>query len=224
MSHRVHRACLLETLAERTLASRRNQPFRIGIDGLSATGKTTLADDLAAFLEPRAIHVLRAGLDNFKRPWSESHLYDRTSGEGYFRNAYDYDLIRADLLEPLLPGGSRRVRTKHIDPLTGQRWEAPPARVDDESLLIVDGVFLLRPELSSHWDMVVFLIMDFDLVQKRGADRDQAWEPSWEAAAELYRTRYIPSEQLYIHEVDPVSRADIVLDMTDPLFPVWLRG
>ena len=32
-------------------------------------------------------------MDNFKHPWSHAREngYDRTSGEGYYRNAYDFE-------------------------------------------------------------------------------------------------------------------------------------
>src|SRR5690606_1837001 len=84
--------------------------------GFSGAGKTSLADELGERVAARGRPVIRASLDDFKRPWSERHLYDRESGEGYYRNAYDYDLIRSALLEPLGPDGSRAYRAASIDP------------------------------------------------------------------------------------------------------------
>ena len=46
----------------------------------------------------------------------------------------------------------------------------------------------------------------------RGTIRDQAWMDSAEAAAERYRTYYLPGEQLYLAEFRPAERADIVID------------
>jgi putative protein kinase ArgK-like GTPase of G3E family len=40
-------------------------PLRVGIDGRSAAGKTTFADELAAALRGRGREVLRASLDDF---------------------------------------------------------------------------------------------------------------------------------------------------------------
>jgi uridine kinase len=200
-----------------------HNPVRMVVDGLSATGKTTLAGEVRGFLETEGVPVLRASLDDFKRPWSESHLYDRVSGEGYYRNAYDHECIVAELLEPLNSVGDRTVRTALRNPLTGLEPANAIHRVDRDVVLVVDGVFALRPELRTYWDLSVFLTMPFNLVLQRGADRDQAWEDSWECAAQLYRDRYIPSERLYIEEVDPMNHADFVFDMTDPTAPVLLR-
>ena len=40
--------------------------------------------------------ALRASLDDFKHPWrhAREHGYDRVSGEGYYRNAYDFRSAR----------------------------------------------------------------------------------------------------------------------------------
>ena len=36
--------------------------------------------------------TMRASMDDFKYPWrhAREHGYDRISGEGYYRNAYDF--------------------------------------------------------------------------------------------------------------------------------------
>jgi len=67
----------------------------------------------------------------------------------------------------------------------------------DDAVLVADGVFLLKPVLNPHWDLRVYLDIDLADVQARGTDRDQAWMTSKEAAAERYRTFYVPCKQLY---------------------------
>jgi uridine kinase len=52
-------------------------------------------------------------------------------------------------------------------------------------------------------------------VLRRGTIRDQAFMESAEAAAHRYRTYYIPGEELYLAEVRPAERADIVVDNHD---------
>ena len=205
----------LAWLRDRVLTLERPHPTRVAIDGFSTSGKTSLADELAPLLEARRRQVIRASLDNFKRPWSERHRYDRASGEGYYRNAYDCDLIRSALLEPLGPGGSRRYRSSSIDPASQQPATGATGFATDNAVLLADGVFAFRPELNDLWDLRIFLDLDPETVLQRGADRDQTWAGSWEAASELYRSRYIPSEQIYVAEVNPHMVADIVIDQRD---------
>lgn len=85
-----HRADVLAAVAA-TVARLGRRRVRVAVDGLTAAGKTTFADELAATLAEQGRVVLRASLDDFKRPWREAHLYDRTSGEGYYRNAFDLE-------------------------------------------------------------------------------------------------------------------------------------
>ena len=43
-------------------------PVRVGIDGLSASGKTVFADELASVLQDEGKIVVRTGLDDFHNP------------------------------------------------------------------------------------------------------------------------------------------------------------
>ena len=43
-------------------------PVRVGIDGMSASGKTVFADELAGVLHEKGKRVVRAGLDGFHNP------------------------------------------------------------------------------------------------------------------------------------------------------------
>jgi uridine kinase len=74
-----------------------------------------------------------------------------------------------------------------------------------DAILLVDGVFLYRPELNDLWDFGIFVDIDFDLVLERGSQRDQAWMDSLAAAEDRYRNRYIPGEKLYLAAVRPTS-------------------
>lgn len=61
-------------------------------------------------------------MDDFKNPWREAREqgYDRTSGEGYYRNAYDFVSARELLLGPAGRHGSGEVTLWAHDSLTGE--------------------------------------------------------------------------------------------------------
>ena len=63
--------------------------LRVAVDGHTAAGKTSFAHELAAALRDQGRSTLRASMDDFKHPWADAHErgYDRTTGEGYYRNA-----------------------------------------------------------------------------------------------------------------------------------------
>jgi uridine kinase len=72
-------------------------------------------------------------------------------------------------------------------------------------LLIVDGIFLQRPELNDLWDFRIFIDIEPDVSIRRGVARDG---PETE---DLYRRRYVPGQRLYLDAVGPAELADIVL-------------
>jgi uridine kinase len=195
---------MIDELAGRILAIDPGHPVRVGIDGPSAAGKTTLADRLADRLRARTRRtVIRAELDHFMKMVADRNAYPYDSPESYYLDAWDYPAIRAGLLEPLGPGGHRRYRTAAAE----AERQAP-----EDAILLADGVFLQRPELDAHWDLRIYLHIEAAESLRRGVDRDRHWMGGAAEAERRYRTRYLPGEQRYLAEVRPRSRAQIVID------------
>jgi uridine kinase len=193
---------------------------RVGIDGCSAAGKTTLADELADVLHARTEReVIRAGIDYFKRAPELRTAYPIESPESYYLDSWDHDAIRGRLLVPLGPGGDRRY-TAAIRESSGRSLpESPVHTARPDAVLVADGAFLQVPALIDHWDLRIYVHVSFDEVLRRGTARDQAWMASAAAAEERYRTKYIPGERLYVDQIQPRSRAQIVVDNNDPAHP-----
>ena len=204
---------VLDRLAHQILALRLEHPTRVGIDGHSAAGKTTLADELATTLRGETARpVLRVTVDHFKRHVDLRTQYPPGSPESYYFEMFDVDAIRDELLVPLGPGGSRRYRTQIMDFSGRTPIDSGVQVARDDAILVADGGFLQKPALSRHWDLRVYLHIEVADVLHRGTVRDQAWMDSAEAAAERYRTYYIPGEELYLAEIRPAERADVVID------------
>jgi len=222
VSGRVTRAELLAELATRIDATRRPHPVRVAIDGVDAAGKTTLADELVAPLERLGRSVIRASVDRFHNPAAVRRRRG-DGGESYFRDCFDYAGLEAALLEPLGPGGSRRYRRAIFDHRADEALHADLEIAAADAVLLFDGIFLLRPELRSHWDFSIFVNATFDVTLARARVRDRELFGSDDALRERYRERYLPGQQLYLDEVDPERLASVVIandDPTDPR-PTW---
>ena len=215
---------MIDELAGRILAVETGHPLRVGVDGRSAAGKTTLAEALAARLRERSGRpVIRAQLDNFMVMVEERTAYPYDSPESYYLDAWNYPAIRSQLLEPLGPGGDRRHRTALSTP-SGRPLESPPFEVAPrEAILLADGVFLQRAELAGLWDLVIYVRVDAAESLRRGVARDATWMGSAAEAEHRYLSKYLPGEERYLAEADPERRADIVIDNADPAAPRLLR-
>jgi uridine kinase len=208
------RARVLDRLVE-MIDSRGSHRLRVAIDGLTAAGKTSLGHELARGLSDCGRPVFRASLDDFKRPWSERHLYDRLSGEGYYRNAFDREAACRLLLDPSDPTADGVVALCSIDPITQIDHSAAKSVMPANGVLVVDGVFSYRPEINAYWDLRIWVEIDAELSVRRGIERDRALEGSAEAAEALHRERYLVGELLYIEEVHPRAFVEVIVDNTD---------
>ena len=78
--------------------------------------------------------------------------------------------------------------------------------------LVVDGIWLHKPELRDAFDLTIWLAIDRQVALERAIARDAARMESVDAARRRYATRYFPGETRYLEEVDPESIADLVVD------------
>ena len=183
------RHVVLEQLGDALAADRApGRVTRIGIDGVDGAGKTRLAEELAQELTSRGRPAVRISLDQFERPMSERYARGELSPEGYYLDAFDLDAFRAHVLS--------------ID--------APR-----NAVVLCDGVFLHRPELTDLWDASVFVDADLQVAANRGAERNLGvWTDDLALTHERYRVRYRPAQRSYIDEHRPHERATFVLRNT----------
>jgi uridine kinase len=213
------RAELLGRLADAIERVRRPHPVRVAVDGPDAAGKTTLADELAEVLGGRGRRVVRASIDGFHRPRAARYRLGPDSPEGYYLDSFDLEALRASLLEPLGPGGSRVYRSAVFDHRADGPLAELPEVAPDDAVLVLDGVFLLRPELVDDWDLRIVVSVTPEESLSRARVRDA---PLVGSAAEIerrYRTRYLPGQRLYDSVARPTAVADLVVLNDDPARP-----
>jgi len=150
--------------------------LRVVVDSLTASGKTSFGHEIARGIADLGRQPLRAPLDDFKRPWREAHLYDRTSGDGYYRNALDYESVRRPLLDPAGPDRDGHVALCSVGPLTEIDHSTEVTSMRADTVLVVDGVFACRPELDDYWDLRIWLDVDIDISLQRATVVTATWK------------------------------------------------
>lgn len=219
----MERRVLLERLADRAVALELPHPARVAVDGVDAAGKTTLADELANVLSTRGREVVRASSDAFHHPQAIRRRRGALDPEGYYCDAFDHAAILERLLEPLGPGGTLRYRCASHDLATDERLEPEACTASRDAILVFDGVFLQRPELAGHFDLVIFVRAGFETTLARARERDLSFFGSVEEIERRYAERYVPAQRHYLAAVRPARRADLVVTNDDPEHPE-LRG
>jgi len=205
------RKSLLTEVAKRLVGVFPDRAIRVAIDGVDGAGKTTFADELSASVSALGRPVIRASVDSFHNPKAIRYRQGRHSPAGFFEDSYNYAALRALLLDPLGPGGRQRCRTTFFDHTLDREVPAVEVAAQPSSVLLIDGIFLHRPELLKYWDVSIFLQTDFTQSVARCAARDGGL-PDPEA---ISNRRYVEGQRLYMQRCQPESKATIVIDNND---------
>ena len=209
------RLTMLDAILDRLSTVLRDHPLRVAVDGGTAAGKTTLAEELARRHVERSGTAIRASFDFFKIPPERRPKSPRPFGG----HVFDATALIEELLRPLGPTGSRRYRTATYDGWMSRSLRERPARTaPDHAMAFVDGAFLWTPQLRAWWDYWVFVEVDVDVAIERYVVRDALWtpDPDPERMRARFRERYLPAESAYARTADPWRNADVVLRNDDP--------
>jgi hypothetical protein len=179
---------------------------RVAIDGADALDPGALADALVEPLRVRgrpAVHVRAA---DHLRPASLRYERGRTDPDSFYEDWLDVEGLVREVLAPLEPDGSGRVRPA--------RWDAVADRARREGFIDVpaDGVLLLSGPLLLGAGLPVDLTVHLEAgaaALDRRTPADQAWT--------------LPAYDRYRAEVAPQEWADVVVRLDDPRRPALAR-
>ena len=196
---------LLDALSDEFLHNYARGRTLLAVDGIDGAGKTTFADALATRMGRSGHSVFRASIDDFHRPHDDRDTRAAERAEGFYRDSFDYDLFRRVLVEPFRMGGSTGFVTAAFDLERNTQIEMDWKTGPRDATLIVDGIFLNRPELRGLWSYSVWLDVDRSTVDARLPARDDA----------AVRERYECGQALYTAEAAPRTRATAIIDNSD---------
>jgi len=214
---------MLRDLAESLIALQGDHPLRVAVDGITASGKTTLGNELTAAISEQEHPVIRIRMDDFHYRREHRYRQGKDSARGYYEDAYDFDALNQHVLKPLGPNGNGAFRRRIIDLASDTPIDEPAELATSGSVLVVDGSFMQRHH-RENWDVVVFVNTSFEEALRRGCARDAEQFGGQAAAQQRYAQRYHAASRLYIDEVNPAQAADIVIDNDDLSNPRLYRN
>jgi uridine kinase len=187
----------------------------VAVDAAAGAGGGDVADLLAAAFAEAGIASVRASLAAFHRPRAERYARGRDSAVGYYEDSYDLPTLRRVLIEPFRMAGSTGFQTRAFDvrrdaPVVSS-WVTGPA----DLVLVIDGEFLLRPELRGAWHASIHLEVP-DAVRYERLAAFERRDPDPAAAS---NARYVGAHELYRDDAQPLFAASAIVDNTDPEHP-----
>lgn len=164
----------------------------IAIDGRAASGKTTLARQLALILDADVVHM-----DDFFLP-PELRTAERYAEPG---GNVHYERFMREVLPRLKEDKPFSYRVFDCSTMAYGRT----AEIRSPKWRIVEGAYSMHPEFGDYAELKVF----YDIApaeQMRRIERRNGAR-----GAQMFRERWIPLEELYIDKCAPRSRADLVI-------------
>jgi uridine kinase len=96
-------------------------------------------------------------------------------------------------------------------PCTSWTWHRS---FDDIDVILVEGIFLLKPAYRGHFDESFWVNCTFKTALERALARGQEGLPPDETIRD-YQTIYFPAQRIHLHEDNPRAFATAVLN-NDP--------
>lgn len=205
----------IKEITDHILTLNLTHPIRVGVSGITASGKTTFANELAVEMKKRGVPVTRASIDDFHNPRAIRYRQGKESARGYYEDAHDYSAFKERLLKPLGPNGNLSYEKISHDLITDISVHNAPLVASPNMVLIVDGTFLLKKEVEHLFDYKIFVDTDFEIARKRGAKRETEAFGSYEEAEKMFLNRYHAACKMYIDEHNPKECADVVFQNSD---------
>jgi uridine kinase len=213
------RADVIARLAKLICDLELDHPTRVAVDGITASGKSTLAGEITTAVTALGRPATHLTMDGYHQPREHRYRQGRRSARGYYEDAYDFGAFVRNVLVPLGPGGNRCYRRAILDLKTDEPLMEDLVEVANDEIVVVDGTFLLGPELADHWDVSIFVDTSFAKALDRGLARDSTTFGGTSEAVRAYAERYHAAGHLYIRSVNPADRAMVIIDNEDLLHP-----
>ncbi|MES5939247.1 MULTISPECIES: hypothetical protein [unclassified Bacillus cereus group] len=200
----------IKEIADHILKLNLTHPIRVGVSGITASGKTTFANELAEEIKKRGLPVTHASIDDFHNPRLIRYAQGKESARGYYEDAHDYIAFKERLLKPLGPNGNLQYETISHNLKTDIPVHNEPLLAQPNMVVIVDGTFLFKKDVEHLFDYKILVDTDFEIARKRGAERETEAFGSYEEAEKMFLNRYHAACKMYIDEHNPKECADVV--------------
>ena len=205
-----------KVLLEVKRRKRNDRAFIIGVTGIDASGKTKFAEALAKFANSRGCNTQLIYLDDFHNP-REIRYSGEDQVENYYQKSFDIATITQRLLIPIHKNGRFSIKLTLLNLYTNKYEVNKEYYVDEGMIMVFEGVFLFRRELSPYLDYRIFLEIPFEESKRRVAARDI---PIYgEEILERCDGKYLPAQRRYLEEYPPLQTADMIIDNFDWEYP-----
>ncbi len=194
----------------------KDKAFIIGINGIDCSGKTTFAESLDEFFASRGFKTQMIHTDDFHNP--TSYRYSGVNqAENYYKKSFNISTIINELLVPIYHKKEFSKRLTLLNLISDKYEMEKEYTIDNDTIIIFEGVFLFRKELAPYIDYKIYLHISPEESKLRAKKRDS------EASMNKYDDKYLPAQKKYLDEFPPLTTADMIIDNSNLEYPKIIK-
>ena len=207
---------IFEKILAEIKTKKNDKAFVVGISGIDTSGKTKFAEALRKFLISKNYRVQTINLDDFHNPKKVRYSGDNQA-DNYYNKSFNIKTIVEKLLIPIHQKSIFSAKLTLLNLHTDKYEIEKEFSFDQDTIVIFEGVFLFRKELSPYIDYKVFIEVPFEESKHRAEVRDV---PIYgEEVLKKYDEKYLPAQKKYLDESPPSKIADMIIDNSNWEYP-----
>ena len=197
---------------ERRLIVPSSRSTLVAISGIDGSGKGYVSERLRRELDGRGLRIAVINIDGWLN-LPDTRFSRESPAEHFYRHAIRFDEMFDQVVLPLRDRRSVRVEADFAEE-TASRYRRHLYEFMDIDILIVEGIYLLKRQFRSHYDLSFWIDCSFETALERAVARAQeGLSPDLTPAT--YRTIYFPAQAIHFARDEPRAAATAVIN-NDP--------
>lgn len=180
---------------------------------MDTSGKSEMTSLLAEELVRMGLPVQIIRLDDFHRPRAERRRDELPEPVQFYEHTFDFERLRNEVLTPIRDKGRLDEIFVCLDLLEDTWTVERHYLVDEATVVLLEGVFLFRPEIADFLNLVIYLQVKDTTVIDRASSRDVPIHG--EEILKKYHSKYLPAQRAYLEEFPAEDNADVIIDNND---------
>lgn len=200
---------VVRRILERRATVPETRSLLVGVSGIDGSGKGYLAKQLEARL---ALHAVTSAILNVDG-WlnlPETRFDQNAPAENFYKNAIRFDEFFTKLVTPLRDRRSIHLEADFVEE-TGSRYRKHTYDFKDVSVVLVEGIFLFKPQYRKYFDLAVWIDCSFATALARAIGRAQEGLSAANTIA-AYETIYFPAQRIHLAQDKPRENADLIFE------------
>ena len=167
----------------------------VGVTGIDASGKSVMTTLLAQELNRSGFSVQIIRLDDFHRTRGERNVEVHAGSIEFYDHTFDFERLRNEILKPIRDEGQLDTTLICLDLLEDTWTLERQYVVKDGTVVLLEGVFLFRPDIAHFLDLIIYLHVD----------------------------DVLSAQSKYLEEYPAERNADVIIDNSDSKNPIVIK-